>query len=358
MKSALEEERHYLTTSRLLVLSSLRSLAKQCRRGFQDARRVAFPRQYRSIEGVVVCGMGGSALGTDVLRSVYARELRVPLTIVNDYTLPAAARRQTLVVLSSYSGSTEEVLAASQEARRRKCLITGLTQGGALATLLRQYRVPWYQIDGSANPSGQPRMGLGYSIMGQLGLLTALGLMRVSQSEVLALTAAVEEQIRERDSGVPRKSNAAKQLAERLYGTIPVLVSGEHLVGSMHAWANMLNETAKTLAASFPLPELNHHLLEGLRYPGSTRQLNFVFADSSSLSQKLRSRLRITSQLVDRRHISTVVQRVHGQTLLEEAFDVLTLGGFVSFYLSILNHVDPLAIPTVDEFKRRLGRSG
>lgn len=299
--------------------------------------------------------MGGSALGTDVVRSVFSHALKIPLTIVNDYALPGWAGRKTLVALSSYSGSTEEVLAAANQARQRGALITGLTKGGALAAMFQRWRVPWHRIDGEANPSGQPRMGLGYSAMGQLGLLAALGLVRVSQKEVLAVADGIEKRTASIDVMVPTKRNIAKRMAAELRGRIPVLVGAEHLSGSMHVFANQLNETAKTFAASFSLPELNHHLLEGLRHPAVIRRGVFVFANSPHYRKRIRQRQNITRQIVERRGIATATIPVRGTSALAEAFDLITIAGFVSFYLSVLHNVNPMTILSVDEFKRRLG---
>ncbi len=356
MAHVLDQEQKYQTTSRQLVLSSLRSLGRQARQGYRDARSIRFPRRYHSAEQLAVCGMGGSALGTDVLRSVFSSVLKVPLTIVNDYVLPRSVGKKTLVVLSSYSGSTEEVLAAARQARQRKAMITGLTTGGPLGAMLQRWRIPWYRIDGQANPAGQPRLGLGYSACGQLGLLTALGLVMVTSKEVSALAQALEERTARLDPRLAKKRNLAKRLAAELNGGTPVLVGAEHLTGSMHVFANQLNETAKTFAVSFSLPELNHHLLEGLRYPTSLRYGVWLFVNSSRYSQPIRQRQNITKQIVERRGIATATVSIRGSSALVEAFDLITIAGFVSFYLSVLHNVDPMTVPSVDELKRRLGQ--
>lgn len=356
MPHALDTPKSYTSAPRQRVLGSLRLFAKQCSTGFREARAVKFPLSYRSVEKIVIVGMGGSALGSDVVRSVFRPQLRQPLTIVNDYELPAAVDRRTLVVLSSYSGTTEEVLNAANEARRRRARITGLTRGAKLGAFFRRHHLPWYAIDGSFNPAGQPRLGLGYNAMGQLGLLASLGAIRLFPKDVEAVVRQVEVRSQDCDVDAPLSRNQAKQLARSLQGRIPILVGAAHLIGSMHAFANQLNETAKAFAASFSLPELNHHLLEGLRFPPAVRRGIFVMPQSSLLPSRIRQRQRITAEIAERHHLAVAKLFVRGQNRLVQAFDVLAMAGFVSMYLSVLNGVDPLAVPTVNELKKKLAQ--
>lgn len=344
----------YRLNSREHVLASLRLFGEQCRRGFRDARALKFPARYRSARRIIVVGMGGSTLGTDVVRTACADVLTVPLQIVNNYHVPASVDRRALVVLSSYSGTTEEVLAAAKEARRRGAMITGLTRGGALGAFFTRYRYPWYRIDGAANPTQQPRMGLGYNAMGQIGILTALGYLRISREEVTAIVRHVERRVVAFAPSSVLARNPAKQLAAVLARRIPILVGAEHLVGSVHAFANQLNETAKSFAVPFVIPELNHHLLEGLRYPGAVKTGAFVFINSVLVDPRITLRQHITQQIVVRKGLRATRYAAKGSSRLMEAFDVLALAGYTSLYLSVLHKVNPLEIQTVNEFKQRL----
>jgi glucose/mannose-6-phosphate isomerase len=357
MAHLLDTTRSYRSRARQLVLASLRSFAEQCRRGFAEARAVTFPASFRKIDQVVVVGMGGSALGSDVIRSVFFDQLRVPLTVVNGYNLPNSVTSRTLVLLSSYSGTTEEVLFAAQEAVRRRAKITGLTQGGSLARFFERHALPWYRIDGSANPADQPRMGLGYSIMGQLGLLSSLKLLPVTLPNIQEAIGVVERRTRQSDPDIPVARNQAKRLANALVGRFPILMGAGPLIGSLHAFANQLNETAKIFAVPFSLPELNHHLLEGLRYPRAIKQGTLVAFHSDLYRPRIVQREKATLDIVRRLGLRTERVAVNGSSRLAQALDLLGLSGATSFYLSVLNRVDPLKIPTVDELKRRLRRA-
>ncbi|MFH0829480.1 MAG: SIS domain-containing protein [Candidatus Kerfeldbacteria bacterium] len=356
MSSLLDRIALYRSTPRALTLASLERFGEQCSRGYRGGRAVGFPSAYGSVNSIVVCGMGGSALGTDVIKSVFFSSLPVPLTIVNGYHIPHSVNKKTLVVLSSYSGNTEEVMSAAAEAKRTGARITGLTAGGKLAAFFRRHRLPWYQIDGKANPSGQPRMGLGYSVMGQVGLFSRMKLLRVSGTDIRRCIAHIGTRATKLGPMIVTDQNEAKSLAGSLFGRFPILIGAEHLVGSMHVFANQLNETAKVFATYFPLPELNHHLLEGLRFPREIRSGTIVCARSSLYDAAVTKRLRITADIALRKGLRSVSFSATGQDPLSQALDSLVLSGYTSFYLSVLNRVNPLEISAVDEFKKRLAR--
>jgi glucose/mannose-6-phosphate isomerase len=300
--------------------------------------------------------MGGSTLGSDLVRTVFASSLKIPFSIVNGYSLPACVDRHTLLILSSYSGSTEETLAAGREGLKRHARITGLTTGGSLARFFERNTLPWYRIVPTENPAGQPRMGLGYNAMGQLGLLAALGVLKISQADIREVLSVVGRRTASCSADVPTAINPAKQLSKQLAERLPILVGFEHLVGSMHAFANQINETGKAYAVPFALPELNHHLLEGLRFPKAVRTAVLVTANSSFVHPRIAARQRITRQIVRRLGMNSAEIRLRGRSRLAEAFDLLAIAGAASLYLSVLHRVDPLKITTVDELKRRLSR--
>lgn len=356
MPSILDRTRTYRSAPRRAVLGSLARFSEQCTRGFIGGRSIRFTRAYRDVRNVVVFGMGGSALGSDVIRSVFSGSIRVPLTVVNGYHAPGHVGRRTLVVLSSYSGNTEEVLSAAAESFRRGARVTGLTKGGALGSYLSRRQVPWYRIDGAANPAGQPRMGLGYNVMGQVGLLASAGFVTVTRQDVHAITRHLDRRLASFGTEAPVKQNEAKRLAASLVGHFPVLIGAEHTVGSAHAFANQLNETAKSFATYFPLPELNHHLLEGLRFPREVRRGTFVFLSSDLYDRSVARRLSITSQIVARRGLGAIRVAVRGTDRFTQAMDALVIAGYTSLYLSVLNRADPLEIDTINEFKKRLAR--
>ena len=331
------------------VYGSVSYLTKQVTQAWEDTQKITFPTDYKQVNNIVLCGMGGSAYAAYVIKALYTSKLRVPCELVNGYDLPAYVHEHTLVLLSSYSGTTEEVLSCGQQALMRKAKITGVCEGGALAGFFSKNNLPAYIFTPINNPAGQPRLGQGYMIFGHMGLLKAMGLLDVSDEEVASAVQFVDEQT----EAIEIK---AKEIAHSLVEKIPVIVAAEHLSGNAHTLRNQFNETAKNFSAYSLLPELNHHLMEGLVHP-EARILIFLFLKSQLYSKIVQTRLTLTKEVVEKNNIATIGIDVVGDSHLSQMLYALSFGGYLTFYLGILYGQDPSVIPWVDFFKEKLSKS-
>ncbi len=337
------------------VLGSVQSLADQVADTWEQVKSLEVNVDTKRVKNIIVSGMGGSQLGPHVIKSVFKDQLTVPLEIYNDYTLPAYANAESLIVLSSYSGTTEEVLAAAEQAKESGAQILVITTGGALQELATANSWPAYIMNPQHNPSNQPRMAIGYSVFGTIALLIKAGLLKVDEM----LVEKVIERIRETSLGlnvdIPQDKNAAKQMAFQMLGRMPVLVGAEHLEGALHVFNNQLNENAKTYSEYRILPEINHHLLEGLRFPTENdKYLYFVLFQSPLYHERTQRRVEVTQDVVERANIDSTTLAIDSVTRLEQAFEVITFGAFTNFYLAMLEGIDPAPIDTVDYFKEQL----
>jgi glucose/mannose-6-phosphate isomerase len=310
-----------------------------------------FPDALRRCKHLIVAGMGGSAIGTHLIQSVFRDRLSVPVTIISDYRLPAWAGRDTLILLSSYSGGTEEVTAVAEYGEAHDLPMIVLTTGGDLAAFAETHDIPAVIFKSEHNPCGQPRIGLGYAVTYQLGMLRQLGFIDLTDGEmgeVLSVLRSVNTIYA--DLTAP---NPALDLAYRARLRVPLIIASEHLTGNAHILANQWNENAKNMAAWFVIPELNHHLLEGLAGPPAVRnRLVAVLLHSKLYDDRNQKRYDITKQVLDEQEIASFFITPHGQTPLEQAFDTLLLGAYASFYQAVLNKTNPSPIPWVDYFKR------
>ena len=171
----------YMEKNINLVLESLKMLPAQITDVWQQAKKFDVPRNYKSINHVVVNGMGGSNLGARILASVFSQELKLPLTIWPGYEAPKFVNSKTLFILSSYSGNTEETVAAYQHAKKmgaRLLIISVADHHNKLAILATKDKTPILLFDPTANPSEQPRLGLGYALFGLLAILVRLGALK------------------------------------------------------------------------------------------------------------------------------------------------------------------------------------
>lgn len=328
------------------VLESIKLLPEQIRQAWEEIEKIKIPSKFKRAKNIIVVGMGGSALGGRIIDSLKFEALKVPLEIINGYRLPAYAQKNSLVIASSYSGNTEETVACFIEAQKRKCPTFVISTGGKLAELAQKNKLAAYIFEPRYNPSGQPRLGLGYSIMAQLAFLAKCNLMSLEKTQVTELLSQLKKTKAEKTS---------QEIASKFKEKIIILISAEHLNGAAHAFKNMLNENSKTFSVRFSLPEMNHHLLEGLSYPIENKKiLKFLFLESNFYDQKIKKRIKVTKEVLDKNEISWQSLKIQEEDRLIEVFKTVFLGGFISFYLAQLYGINPVLVPWVDFFKKQL----
>lgn len=336
------------------VYRALAHLPEQAESAWQNAQKLTRPaRRFRS---VVVAGMGGSALGAHVVETACADKLRVPMRIVSGYALPGDVGRDDLVILSSYSGSTEEVLACLADAVKRKAQIAGLCAGGALAKQLSAKKAPLLQFDARFNPGSVPRYGVGSATFGVAGMLARFGALALSRTEVASVIVGMRSLATHLKADVAAVKNPAKRLAKEIEKRFVLWMGGDHLVGALHVVANMTHESGKHMAAYYPLPELNHHLLEGFKHPAPiVRNTTALLFSSNLYHPRLQKRVPITAQVLKKNHVLTHTIPLRSPTRLGQALEAVMLGSYTGYYLALLERTDPSPNPWVDYFKKALG---
>ena len=337
------------------ITISIDSLPKQLEHSFIDASKIIFPDDFKHISNIVVAGMGGSRFPALIIKELFKQEITIPIQINDDYHLPGFVNSNTLVILSSYSGTTEEVIAMGLEAQKKGVKLTGICAGGEVETFLKGIHAPLYVFDPIYNPSKQPRIGFGYAIGGLLGILTQLGVIQINPQEILVAIHDLPNLIEEYKIHTPKETNPAKQLAEQLYQKYPYYIVSEFLTGVGNAIQNQTNETAKQIASYRIIPELNHHLMEGLQYPDGLKEMGiFVFFYSKNYSPSIQKRFSITKDVVEQNKLKTIWHELKGETKIKTTFELMALGSYISMYLASIYGVNPAEIPFVNYFKDQL----
>lgn len=335
------------------VLGSIEQLADQIQHAWDQTASQPNAELGRGVNHVVVAGMGGSNLGAEVIKSLAKDSLKVPLEIVKDYHLPQYVNNQTLVILSSYSGTTEETLTAAQDAANKHARIAVITSGGDLATIAAQHHYPAYIIDPKHNPSNQPRMAIGYAIAGQIGLLHSCGLIDTSAYDIPRTITFLKS--RNQSLGPEAGDNLPKKLARSAKDKIIYLISAGHLTGAAHVFNNQLNENAKHLTVELQLPELNHHYMEALPHPQDAKDhAVFWFIDSSLYDPKHSLRLQLTQDVVTQNHYASEIITLTAADPFTQVFELIQTGAYTNFYLAMIHGINPAPIPWVDYFKHKL----
>ncbi len=238
------------------MIGSIEALGEQIKHAWEDTRSITI-KPKSPINQVIIAGMGGSGLGADVIKHLYADQLTVPLDFLHGYSLPAYVNESTLVILSSYSGNTEEVLECAEQARAKNSTIVCIAAGGDLIALAKKNQWPHYQINPTHNPSGQPRMAIGYSVVGTLGLCERAGIVTISQTELDSTANLVAQLCHDYTIEVHQDKNFAKLLAFSMFNKQTVLIAPDFLEGAIHVAANQSNENGKTFTTYFVIPEMN-----------------------------------------------------------------------------------------------------
>lgn len=330
------------------VLDTVNFLPDQLWQAWDESRKVALPDHYRNFKRVLVCGMGGSALGGRVVKSYATQRATASIDVLTDYNLPSYVDGETLTIVASYSGNTEETVSVLKQSLHKSVPVYVMATGGELLKIANENSLPVYKIDPQYNPSNQPRLATGYLIGAIFGVLTNCGILNESDQTIGEVVDWLKTQ-------KAQLSQKGKELADAIYGKAPILVASEHLVGSAHIFKNQLNESAKTFSALFDIPELNHHLMEGLKNPSDvTSGLTFIFFRSSLYTERVQKRYPITVEVVGKNNIVTHEIAMEGQSKLEQVFEQIQLGSYAQIFLGAAYKEDPVAIPWVDYFKEKL----
>jgi glucose/mannose-6-phosphate isomerase len=345
------EEMFAVDTSNMYRL--LREFPVQVKEAVRIGTSASLTLNVRGIENVVLSGLGGSAIGGDLLRSYLAGELKVPFTVNRHYTLPAFVGARSLVILSSYSGNTEETNAAHKEAIRRKARIVCISSNGVTAKLALSRKSALIKVPGGL----PPRAALGYSFFPLLITLTRLGLAGNKSRAIRETIGVLDAKSVEYGNPDPA-ANKALQLAEQLRGHLTVIYSSTERFDAVNTrWRGQIAENGKSLAFGHVLPEMNHNELVGWKVlKDQMRDMQVVFLRDKDDHKRVQVRMDITKQIIGEytSHITEVWSE--GTSVLARIFSLVYLGDWVSYYLSILNGEDPTPVRVIDHLKEELGK--
>ncbi|MHB1005786.1 MAG: bifunctional phosphoglucose/phosphomannose isomerase [Chloroflexota bacterium] len=336
------------------MLDRIAELPSQLRSAWQGLSGLALPPEYAEVDNVVVMGMGGSAIGGDLVRTLVSDEARVPIEVVRDYDLPAYVGARSLVVASSYSGGTEETLSGLALARQRGAKIVGVTTGGEVLRQCREHNLPVLAF----TYTSQPRAALGHSLVPLLGILQKAGIVGDKAAAVQEAVSVLEGLRRRLGEDVPVERNQAKQLALALRGHLPVVYGAGLSAEVARRWKGQFNENAKNFAAYDALPELNHNTVVGYEYPANLADLIRVFFLLAKATHgRVAVRARVTQEILAQRGIKFHVVESEGEGRLAQMLSLVYVGDYASYYLAHLNGVDPTPIPVIDYLKQQLAKA-
>jgi glucose/mannose-6-phosphate isomerase len=301
--------------------------------------------------GLVVAGMGGSAIGGALARAALGDHASRPFFVTRAYGLPTWTMPETMVLCASYSGETEETLACYESAGALGARRTVLTTGGRLAEMARADGVPVIPLPGGF----QPRAAVAYMIVAALEVAAQCGAGPRLTSEIDVAASHIEQLVAEWGPDAPEDS-LAKQIARGLHGTIPVIAGAGLTTPIAYRWKTQINENAKQPAFSHELPELDHNELAGWEGAPEMGRFSAIFLDDSDAHPRVKERMDLTERLIAGSAVASFRVETRGQTAIERVISLVLLGDLVSIYLAALRGVDPGPVKVIDELKAALAR--
>ncbi len=315
------------------------------------AEAVALPFPAASVKSVALCGMGGSAIAGDIVAGALSERLVVPFGVVRDYYLPGWVGEDTLTILSSYSGTTEETLTCAMQATERAALCVSITSGGKLAAEYAEQGVPVVPV-----PQGlQPRAALLRVLVPVVVLLERCEAITASGADLDEARQTVADAVAALAPEVPTESNPAKQLAHQLLGAVPMIWGSEVTTAVARRWKTQLNENAEVPAFWSDLPELDHNEIVGFPGMGPLEAVvKVVSLRDERQHRQVQRRFDLTHELV-RPHVAAVLTAsAEGRSPLARALDLVILGDYTALYLALLRGVDPGPVAMIERLKGSL----
>ncbi len=303
------------------------------------------------IKNVVMAGMGGSALAG--LLSTSWPGYSVPLELCRGYDIPSYVNQNTLFVASSYSGNTEETVAALKAAEAADAQIVVLAGGGKLVEIAKQNGYPYEVIP----KVEQPRFAVFYALKAYVTILEKAGLVKTSAAEqtIVAASTFLAQAMQSWGADTPVNRNPAKQLALELAGGSPVIYAGPKLFPAAYKWKISFNENAKNVAWCNQYPEFNHNEFMGWTSHPVEKPYKVVELRSDLEHERIQKRFEVSERLLSGKRPSPAVVTVQGETILEQLLWAVAFGDFVSIYVALLNGLDPSPVDLIEKFKKELG---
>lgn len=340
------------------MLAHVMNLPRTCVDAWQLAQRtypqLDLPPSFRQVKQIILAGMGGSAIGGDLLAVLVADECSRPILVHRGYELPALVNGpETLVIGASHSGNTEETVSAFDQAHGRGALTLALTTGGKISRMAAERGIPTFLFEYDS----QPRAALSYSLCPLLNLLCHLGFVADKSDDLAEAVDVMRAWQAEIGPEVPVADNPAKQLAIQLAERLPVIYGAGLMEPVARRWKTQINENSKLWSFFEEMPELNHNAVVGYERSQEMRERGaVVMLRSRHDSPRIQARWRITHQMLAQEGVPTVQMQARGQSRLAQMLSLVHLGDLLSVYLALANGVDPTPIGFIAYLKEELSK--
>jgi len=360
--NVLDQEEEIKEIDKSEMLKICMRIPEDCAEAIKRAKGIKIPREvnisesasitYKQPRCVLIAGMGGSAIGGEVLRDWLRDQVPIPIEVCRDYALPNYANQNTLVFAVSYSGNTEETLRAIVDAVRRGCMVMTITSGDHLLSLSKKLRIPYLKIPGGM----PPRAAIPYLFFPLPVLMKKMGLPLKIEEEVTETVGILQKLRKETAPQTITDNNPSKKLALELAETIPIVYGFGPYGAVAHRWKTQFNENSKVPSYWEVFPELNHNEVMGWEAPEAlTRKFSVILLRDQDEAPEIRRKIEVTKQLALYKAQRVLEIYAVGRGKLAKIFSLLHIGDMTSVYLAILRRTDPTPVRTIERIKEKVG---
>jgi len=333
------------------MFGAIYRFADQIIEAIDIGENIKLQNNYTKCENIIIAGMGGSAIGGDVVKTIVNQEIKIPFFVNRNYSLPNWVNEKTLVICSSYSGNTEESLSAYEDALKKGAMICAISTGGQLSENIQSKGYDLISI-----PEGlQPRAALAYSFVPMLYLINKIGF--ISDTSITDLSNTTKSLINKRDTySMGDTSNPVFKMAKELYGMIPIIYGITDTTGVVALrWKGQLCENAKMLAYHNEIPEMNHNEIVGWgNNPDLLAELSVIWLRDKNDNERVRARQNVTKELLNDIGIMQHDVGAEGSNNIERLLNLINYGDWLSYWCAILHNTDPTPVDKIDKLKKAL----
>lgn len=330
------------------MYDSIKMLPQQIKAGLNDRQINQLKLDKFHVNKVLIIGMGSSLTAFKILAALFEKHFIYPVIFSSGY-LPEWVDKNTLIILSSYSGESSETLAVAKLALKQNCLLIGITTGGKLSQLLKKHHRLCYKIEPDEyNPCQQPRTALGFSLAAYFNIFKKINLFSHGDNLYQDLISAVNL------VNVNHLESQAKNYCRKIKNKSACILSAGYLSGNADLLSKQLNWNAKQFASFFLVPDAMHHLCEGVIHPRKFNQLIFIILVSSLLNNADRLSLNLAAKYLKNQHLPLLKINCLANTRTASVINTMILSSFISFHLSMKYRQNPTPTPAIKYYKLHL----
>ncbi|MCM8804410.1 MAG: bifunctional phosphoglucose/phosphomannose isomerase [Candidatus Omnitrophica bacterium] len=329
------------------MLMLLKNFSKHC----SDGYNLDVPKINKEFDKIIFTGMGGSGIAGDLIKVILEEFTEIPVFVIKDYNLPKFVNSKSLVFIESYSGNTEETISIYKSAKDKKSIILCISSNGEIEKMANRDEIPLIKI-----PSGMPpRSALGYLFFPVYKFFVENKILQNLEENFFK---KIENWVE--DFSLEKTNNKAIELAERFYKKIPIIYSENRFYPGILRWKTQFAENSKQFSFINILPEMNHNEIMSFTYPNwFIKKIEVLFIISKMENKRIERRIEITSNIISEKIEKEILKlELEGDNIIEKLIYLIILGDWISYYLAILNKVDPTEIKEINILKEELQKGG